>query len=159
METAPPSTIKREWILDGRFVMDTSIHSNGQESMTLFGFDPNSKVYQSWWFSSDGEFPRSPFNGKLERTRRKRCRTSAKLDDGNTNRSSVRFANRNQEVWEFKVTDADGKVYLDMDIVATRRAAAGDKQPSPNARPTKAHRPKQAPRYVGRDSVRAKRSR
>lgn len=124
--------IKREWILNGRFVMDTPIHSNGQEGMTIIGFDPNQKVYQGWRFNSEGEFPRSPFKGSWN-AKSQTLSYVGKLEDGKTNRSSVRFANRNQEVWEIKVTDADGKVYLDMDTVATRRAAAGDKQPSPNA--------------------------
>ena len=128
------STITRKWILDGRFIMDTSIHSNGEESIALFGFDPNSKAYQSWWFSSDGN--RNTSTGSWnEKALTLSC--ASELDDGKTMRTLLRFANRNQEVWEFKVTDADGKVYFDMDIVATRRAAGADKQPNPDARQPK----------------------
>lgn len=48
------SKIERHWILDGRLVMETAIISDGTENMSLFGFDPQNKVYRSWWFSSDG---------------------------------------------------------------------------------------------------------
>jgi hypothetical protein len=41
----------RKWILDGRVVMDTSILSNGTESINLRDFDPQSKAYRSWWFN------------------------------------------------------------------------------------------------------------
>ena len=115
--------ITREWILNGRFVMDTPLHSNGQEGMTIIGFDPNQKVYQGWRFNSEGEFPRSPFKGSWN-AKSQTLSYVGKLEDGKTNRSSVRFFGRNQEVWEIKVTDADGKVYFDMDTIATRRAKA-----------------------------------
>jgi uncharacterized protein (TIGR03067 family) len=46
------------------------------------------------------------------------------MEGGKTMRSSVRFAEPDKEQWQFKVTDADGKVYFDMDITATRRTTA-----------------------------------
>jgi uncharacterized protein (TIGR03067 family) len=115
--------------------MDTSIHSDGQESMALIGYDPGQKNYRSWWFNSEGH--RNDSRGQWnEAAQTLSYRTD--LEDGKAMRSSVRFADPNKEVWQFQVTDAAGKVYFDMDIIATRRAAArdnganpDDKQPKP----------------------------
>ncbi|MDA1053275.1 MAG: DUF1579 family protein, partial [Planctomycetota bacterium] len=91
--------IKREWILNGRFVMDTSIHSNGDESIALIGYDLGQKAYRSWWFNSQGEFPRSPSTGSWNESKQTLSYVS-ELGDGKTMRSSVRFADPNQEVSE-----------------------------------------------------------
>ena len=126
--------ITRQWILDGRLIMDRSILSDGTENLALFGFDPQSKVYGLWWFNSEGHHnvATGSWNDKSQT-----ISYVTKLDDGKTWRSSLRFANRNHEVWDFKVTDADGKVYFDMDSIVTRRSAAdtqlnpGSRQPKP----------------------------
>lgn len=112
------STVTREWILDGQFLLDTSKHSTGQEGMFLVGFDPQRKAYRSWWFNSEGH--RGPSQGEWnEKTQT--LNYVGEPQDGKTTRSSVRFADPNHEVAEIKVTDADGKVYFDMDIILTRR--------------------------------------
>lgn len=112
------STVKREWILDGRFLLDTSKHSTGQEGMFLVGFDPQRKAYRSWWFNSEGH--RGPSQGTWNETTQTLTYVG-EPQDGRTTRSSVRFADHDHEVVEVKVTDADGKVYFDMDIILTRR--------------------------------------
>lgn len=109
--------ITREWILNGRFVMDTSLHSSGDESIAIFGYDPGQKTYRSWWFNSLGD--RNTSRGQWNEASQS-LSWRADLEDGRTMRSSLRFADANNEAWQFKVTDADGKVYLDMDITATR---------------------------------------
>lgn len=112
------ATVTREWILNGRFVMDTSLHSNGDESVAIIGYDAGQKVYRSWWFNSLGH--RNDSRGQWNAaTNSLSYRTD--LEDGKSMQSSVRFADANKEVWQFKATDAAGKVYLDMDITATRK--------------------------------------
>jgi hypothetical protein len=112
------ATITREWILNGRFVMDTSLHSNGDESIAILGYDPGQKTYRSWWFNSLGH--RNDSRGQWnEASQTLAWRTD--LEDGKSMRSSVRLADANKEIWQFKVTDAAGKVFLDMDITATRK--------------------------------------
>jgi hypothetical protein len=123
--------IKREWILNGRFVMDTSMHANGDESIAILGYDPGQQTYRSWWFNSQGEFPRSQSTGSWNESQQSLSYVS-ELDGGKTMRSSVRFADPNKELWQFKVTDAAGKVYFDMEITATRQAAARDKGTKPD---------------------------
>ena len=113
------ATIERAWILDGRFVMDTSLHSDGKESLALIGFDPLRKTYRSWWFNSEGNHSQS--QGKWNEATQTLTYKSD-LGDGKTMDSSVRFAEQNREDWKFKVTDADGNVYFDVEITATRQA-------------------------------------
>jgi hypothetical protein len=119
-EVRTTAKVSREWILDGRFVLDTSIHSDGKESLHLITFDSNGKAYRSWWFNSEGHHNES--KGSWDE-KAQTFSLVAKLEDGKTMRSSGRFAGQNQEVWEFKVTDADGKLYFDMEIIATRRVS------------------------------------
>jgi hypothetical protein len=117
-EVRSTATVTREWILNGRFVMDTSMHSNGDESLAIFGYDAGQKTYRSWWFNSLGH--RNDSRGQWnEASKTLSYRTN--LEDGKLARSSVRFVDADQEVWQFKVTDATGKVYFDMEITATRR--------------------------------------
>jgi Protein of unknown function (DUF1579) len=113
------ATVKREWILNGRFIIDTSLHSNGEESLALIGYDTQRNAYRNWWFNSEGH--RGPSQGQWnERTQT--LSYVGEPQDGKTTRSSVRFADPDHEVYEIKVTDDAGKVYLDMDIIATRRS-------------------------------------
>jgi hypothetical protein len=109
--------VTREWILNGRFVMDTSIHSNGDESISIIGYDPGQNVYRSWWFNSLGH--RNDSRGLWHATSQT-LTYQTKLEDDYSMQSSVRFADANKEIWQFKATDAAGKVYLDMEITATR---------------------------------------
>lgn len=112
------STIKREWILDGRFLLDTSKHSTGQEGMSLLSFDARRKAYRSWWFNSEGH--RSQNHGEWHEKTQTLTLVSD-TEDGKTTRGSARFPDPDHQVVEIKVTDADGKVYFDMDIILTRR--------------------------------------
>lgn len=111
------ASVTREWILNGRFVMDTSIHSNGDESIAVMGYDPGQRAYRSWWFNSLGN--RNDSRGQWNEAS-KTLTWETTLEDGRSMQSSVRFATPDQEIWRFQVTDAEGRVYLDMDITATR---------------------------------------
>jgi serine/threonine protein kinase len=128
--------IKREWILNGRFVLARETHSNGQEGLTLFGFDPKQKAYRVWQFNSEGAFPLNPSKGGWSESQQTLSYV-AELDGGKILDTSVHFASQNREDWKIKVTAGAGKVHLDMDVSATRRAAA-----DPNAPKLDASQPK-----------------
>lgn len=115
------STITRKWILDGRVLLDTSKHSTGEEGMSLLSFDSQRKAYRTWWFNSEGH--RGPSQGQWNENTQTLTYVG-EPQDGKTTRSSVRVADPDHEVVEVKVTDADGKVYFDMDIILTRRKQA-----------------------------------
>jgi len=115
------ATVTREWILNGRFLMDTSIHSNGDESLALATYDPSQREYRSWWFNSKGHRneSRGTWNAAAQT-----MTYHTDLEEGRTMSSTVRFAGPDREVFHFIITDAAGKVFFDMDITATKRAAA-----------------------------------
>ena len=123
--------IKREWILNGRFVLDRPAHSNGQEGLTLFGFDPKQKAYRVWQFNSEGAFPLNPSKGGWSESQQTLSYVT-ELDGGKILNASVHFPSQNREDWKIKVTAA-GKVYLDMDVSATRQTAADSNAPKPDA--------------------------
>ena len=112
------AVVNRQWILNGRFVIDMSSHADGEKSMALISYDSQAKSYRNWWFNSKGH--RNQSRGTWDEAAQT-FSFEADLPDGKSMQSSVRFADENREVWAFKVTDAEGKVYFDMDIVATRR--------------------------------------
>jgi hypothetical protein len=46
---------------------------------------------------------------------------TASRDDGETTKISLRFDDPEHEVWHTLITDAAGKIYLDMDSTVTRK--------------------------------------
>lgn len=112
------STVTREWILNGRFVFDHSVHSSGEESHALISFDPQGKEYRGWWFNSEGH--RNTNRGQWDAAT-KTFSYQTEPDDGKITRSIVRLITPDQHEWQIKVTDAAGKVYFDSTITTTRK--------------------------------------
>jgi hypothetical protein len=111
-------TITREWILDGRFVMGTSVNSDESEGISLFSFDLGKKEYRNWFFNSLGH--RYDAHGNFNAAQQTFSLTAAR-DDGKTTTTSIRFDGPDREVWRTLITDAAGKVYVDMDSTVTRK--------------------------------------
>ena len=76
-------------------------------SIALFGFDPGSKAYRSWWFNSEGN--RNESEGSWNEKSQTLSYLS-ELDDGKRMHTSIRFAEPDKEQWQLKVTDTAGKV-------------------------------------------------
>ena len=112
------SHVTRTWVLDGSFVQDTSKISDGTESFALTSFDPQMKAYRSWWFNSEGNSSKS--TGQWD-SASKTISFQSDLGNGITSRSSVRFVDNNNEEWNVVIKDGDGKLYLDLNVKATRR--------------------------------------
>jgi hypothetical protein len=117
-ETRTTGVITRKWVLGGRFVLDSSSHSDGQESMALITFDPQAGEYRSWWFNSEGLHNES--HGTWDEATQT-LSYETEMPDGKQGRSKLHFAAPDREEWQFNVTDAEGKVYLDMTITARKR--------------------------------------
>jgi hypothetical protein len=111
-------TITREWILNGRFVMGTSTNSDGSEGLALFSFDPGKKEYRNWFFNSLGH--RYDAHGSWNAAKQTFSLTAAR-DDGKTTKTSIRFDGPDREAWHTLITDAAGKIYVDMDSTLTRK--------------------------------------
>jgi hypothetical protein len=117
-EVRTTATINRKWVLGGRFVLDNSSHSDGQESIALITFDPHDQAYRSWWFNSEGLHNQS--RGTWDEAT-KTLSYETEMPDGKQGRSKLHFAAPDREEWQFSVTDAAGKNYLDMSITARKR--------------------------------------
>lgn len=117
-EVRTTSKVTRKWILDGRFVQDTSEVSDGQEGFSLMTFDPAVNKYRSWWFSSEGHSNKTAgeWNERTETMSFK-----ADLDDGLVARSSAQFVNKDRHVWKVEIKDGGGKLYFDSEWTLTRQ--------------------------------------
>jgi hypothetical protein len=115
-------TITREWVLDGRFVMGSMEMSDGSEGLALFSFDPGAKEYRNWFFNSLGH--RHASRGQWNEQAQTLSLTAE--NGGRTTRISIRFESADRELWHTQVTDASGKVLVDMQATMNRRAAASN---------------------------------
>ncbi len=112
------ATLSREWILNGRFVIGTSVGSDESESLALFSFDPGMKAYRNWFFNSVGH--RYASHGQWNEAKQTFSLT-AEREDGKTVQTAIRIEGPDREVWHTLMTDAAGKIYVDMDTTVTRK--------------------------------------
>jgi hypothetical protein len=120
-KTMMTGTAKVEWILCGRMIQDKGILAPGNlHGLTLMAYDSENKVYQQWWFASDGNIPRGEIRGKWDeatqtftwRERRSNGITSTKTD---------RFIDKDTLERTMVFKDRTGKVLLDMKAKAKRK--------------------------------------
>jgi hypothetical protein len=112
------SKVTRKWVLDGRFLQDTSASSDGSEGFSLLTYDPQMKAYRSWWFSSEGHTSKS--TGAWDASS-ETISFNANLGDGLTSRGSVHFIDNDRHDWKVIVNDGDGKLYFHGEWKVTRR--------------------------------------
>jgi Protein of unknown function (DUF1579) len=117
-ETRMTSVVTRQWILNERFLLDNSEHADGQESLALFGYDPQAREYRTWWFNSEGH--RNSSRGRWDSGTRT-FSFEAKLEQGRVSRSTIRLLGPDKHEWNIRVTDATGKVFYDSTITVTKR--------------------------------------
>jgi hypothetical protein len=115
-EVRTTSVVTRSWILDGSFVMDSSMHDDETESLALFTYDPQENTYRSWWFSSEGYTVKSA--GQWDDVTETLSFQSER--DGITSRSVVRFIDDDHHDWRVVSTDSTGKLYFDTKWILTR---------------------------------------
>lgn len=117
-ETRMTSVVTRQWILNERFVLDQSVQADGQESLALFGYDPQAGEYRAWWFNSEGH--RNSSRGRLD-SRTRTFSFETKPEQGHVSRSTIRLISPEKHEWNIKVTDATGKLFYDSTITVTKR--------------------------------------
>lgn len=119
VEMRMTSVVTREWILNKRFILDNSVHADGQESLALFGYNPQTREYRTWWFNSEGH--RNLSHGRWH-SGEQTFSFEAQLERGRVSRSTIRLLAPDKHEWNFKVTDASGKVFYDSTIMVTKRS-------------------------------------
>ena len=117
-EERSSSKVTRSWVLDGWLLQDTAKISNGSESISLLGYDPQQKKYRGWWFNSEGHRNKS-FGDWDEASGTLSFR--ADLEDELISTSSVNFIDQNHHVWKVQVKDAEGKLFFDGEWTVARR--------------------------------------
>jgi hypothetical protein len=117
-EVRTTSKVTRQWVLDGRFLQDTSESSDGVENISLLTYDPQMKAYRSWWFSSEGATSKAvgQWDAAAETMTFK-----SDLNDGLTSRGAMRFIDKDRHVWTVSIRDREGKLYFDGEWDVRRR--------------------------------------
>jgi hypothetical protein len=105
--------VTAEWVLDGRFVQQTSTllpgdGAPGMKVTTLMTYDPRKRVYRSWMFFPTGAASES--EGRWDEASRTMTSTSHDADSGGTATIKATFAADGTESWSFLERDRDGKV-------------------------------------------------
>jgi hypothetical protein len=98
--------------------MSSSVNSDGSEGIALFSYDAGAKAYRNWFFNSLGH--RYAAQGQWNEAKQTLAMT-ANRDDGKTVKTTIRFNGPDREIWHTLITDAAGKVYVDMDSTVTRK--------------------------------------
>ena len=117
-EVRTTSKVTRTWVLDGQMVMDTSLVSDGRESLSFIGYEPQTKTYRMWWFSSAGAF--SVSTGEWNAATATMSFRIAQ-DNGHVARSTMRFLDANRHIQNVTITDIHGKLFHDKTWDVTRR--------------------------------------
>ncbi|MDZ4683583.1 MAG: DUF1579 family protein [Planctomycetaceae bacterium] len=117
-EVRTTATLKREWILDGQFLLDTSQHSDGQEALSLYAYDSPSKSYRSWWFNSEGQHDKT--QGTWDEATQT-LKYQADQEGGRRLLTSIHFVSADRHDWQVTVTGQDGKLYLQLDGTVIRQ--------------------------------------
>jgi len=97
------------------------IHTDwGAKGRYLINYDAEAKVYRSWAFGNQNEFPRGDTVGRWDA---KADRMSWKLNFGNDLRGEMtfQFISKDKFVWELTIRDSNGKLMLDSGGPQTRK--------------------------------------
>jgi hypothetical protein len=111
-------TIK--WVLDKKFIQGDMITQDGAKGHWLMNYDEQAKVYRTWFFGNELQFPRGDAVGRWNA---KTERMDWEIDFGNGNRGEMTLKFHNKDKWEWTLTirDATGKLMIDNGGTQTRK--------------------------------------
>jgi len=109
-EVKVTGTITCKPILGGNFIEEAGTNSLGVEHRVLWGYDPEKKVYRSWFF--DSKNTSTMHNGKWDE-KTSTMRWKGNLGDGVTSEAEHHFLDANTYKWTLVVKDKAGKVLVD----------------------------------------------
>ena len=116
VEARAKGVLAREWVLGGRFLQEKGNHSNG-DSVVMFSFDDEKKLYRSWFFHSDGNTTET--KGQWDEG----TLTFTFVSDlnGMKNTSTIKFIDKDTHIWTAVVKDSKGTVFYNGEGKCTRR--------------------------------------
>jgi hypothetical protein len=112
---------RRTWALGGKAIRgEGAWQPAGNEFLHVLGYDPEAKVYRSWYFDAAGSMPRTHTTGTWDAKSRTMNWSSAD-DAGNKVTGTHKIIDRDHTEWTMVVTSPAGKVLLDLTGKCTRR--------------------------------------
>lgn len=109
--------LTREWVLNGRYVQETSKQSD-TDAIVMFTYDTAMKAYRWWLFNSEGN--NFDTSGQWdEKTQTLTCKSE--LGNGLTNTSTIHFLDADTHKWTAIVKDGKGKIFFDAAGTCTRQ--------------------------------------
>lgn len=119
-ETATAVT-KRTWSLGGKFLRgDGAWQPAKTEFLHLMSYDPDAKVYRSWYFDASGAMPRGSMTGTWDAKSKTLTWTGAD-EAGNKTVGTHKIIDKDHTEWTMVVKTRDGKVVLDFTGKCKRR--------------------------------------
>ena len=119
-KTTATATGKAEWILRGRMIEDKGVMFDNVHVLALKTYDSDNKVYQQWWFDSNGNIPRGEYRGKWDEATQT-FTWKGSLPNGITSTRTDRFIDKDTLESTVVFKDRTGKVLMDMEAKAKRK--------------------------------------
>lgn len=109
-----------DWALGKKFVKGQKQEPGNVESMFLETYDDKERVFRSWYFDSNGAFPRDEMIGRWDA--RTKTMTYKGIDPtGAATLIVIRLAEPDLVDWNGTWRDKDGKVLMEIKGKSTRR--------------------------------------
>ena len=106
-------TSKFEWMLDGRFMRNSSkaVAPEKAESFQLMTYNPVAKKYFMWFFDSSGTVSDAEGTWDAENAT---LTWNSQPDENLTAVNRIRFSDKDNIVWTMLIRDKNNKIYLDL---------------------------------------------
>jgi hypothetical protein len=109
-----------EWVAGRRLIQGKHKHENKRESTFLETYDIDGKVFRSWYFDSEGAFPRAEVTGQWDEEGK--TGTYKSLDANQVASTlTIRFVTADQIDWHGLWRDGKGKTLMEIEGKLTRR--------------------------------------
>lgn len=115
------SVTKKSWALNGMFVKsEGTSEPSKNEFVAYVGYDPHTKVYRQYYFDSFGTMPTALQRGTFDE--KNRTFSWSGVDEGsNKIVGKHKLIDKDNQEWTLVITNAEGKVMLDMSGTCKRR--------------------------------------
>jgi len=109
-----------KWILDKKFIQIDVINADGTKGRSLITYDAEAKVYRSWFFGNQNEFPRGESIGRWDS---RTDRMDWTLDFGGDLRGKMffQFSGKDKMYWALTIRDGSGKLMMKTGGSQTRK--------------------------------------
>jgi hypothetical protein len=109
------------WMLDKRVLMfEGRSNPNARKSIGLMAYDPQTKLYRSWFFDNNGVIPRSDTTGKWDADNNT-LHLRSDLGDGNLQQLKLVYTSKDRLDWTMDIRNKDGRLMMDVFGHTTRK--------------------------------------